>query len=59
MPPNHPRQELMVVNGMMAAVRVDPEEHLASAAADMMQALAQKKCPNDYPLGLNRYDLTS
>ena len=43
MPPNPPRQELMVVHGAMAAVRVDPEEHLASAADDdMVQALAQK-----------------
>ena len=49
----------MAVHGVMAAVRVDPEEHLASATADMMQALAQMKCPKDYPLGLNRYDLTS
>ena len=32
------------------AVRVDPEEHVASAAADdMVQALAQMKCPSDYP----------
>ena len=29
----------MVIHGVMAAVRVDPEEHLASAAADMVQAL--------------------
>ena len=44
-----PRQELMAIHGMMAAVRVDPEEHLASiAAADMVQALAQKKCPGNY-----------
>ena len=47
-------EELMVVCGAMAAVRVDPEEHLASAAADMVQALAQMKCPSDYPLELNR-----
>jgi hypothetical protein len=52
-------EELMAVHGTMAAVRVDPEEHLASAAADMVQALAQMKCPSDYPPGLNRYDLTS
>ena len=52
-------EELMVVHGAMAAVRVDPEKHLASAAADMVQALAQKKCPGDYPLGLNTYDLNS
>ena len=49
----------MAVHGAMADVRVDPEEHLASTAADMVQALAEKKCPNDYPPGLNRYDLTS
>ena len=51
MPPNPP-QELMAVHGAMATVRVDPEEHLA--AADMVQALAQMKCPSDYP-----HDLTS
>ena len=40
----------MVLPGAMAAVRVDPEEHLASAAAaDMVQALAQMKSPSDYP----------
>ena len=50
-----PRQELMAVHGAMAAVRVDPKEHLASAAAaDMVQALAQMKSPSDYPPGLNR-----
>lgn len=50
-----PRQELMVVHGAMAVVHVDPEEHLAcAAAADMVQALAQMKSPSDYPLGLNR-----
>ena len=55
MPANPLCQQLMAVHGAMAAVRVDPEEHLASAAAaDMMQALAQMKCPNDYPPGLNR-----
>ena len=54
MPPNPPRQELMAVHGAMAAVRVDPEEHLTSAAADMVQALAQMKSPSDYPPGLNR-----
>ena len=48
-----PRQELMAVHGVMAAVRVDPEEHLASAAAvHMVQALAQMKCPSDYPQDL-------
>ena len=59
MPPNPHRQELMAVHGAMAAVRVDQEEHLASATADMVQALAQMKCPSDYPPGLNRYDLTN
>ena len=55
MPPNPPCQELMAVHGAMAVVRVDPEEHLASSsAADMVLALAQMKCPNDYPPGLNR-----
>ena len=40
MPPNPP-QELMAVHGAMAVVRVDPEEDLASGAADdMVQALA-------------------
>ena len=62
LPPEHRRaspttyhvevEELMVVHGAMAAVRVDPEKHLASAAADMVQALAQKKCPGDYPQDL-------
>ena len=52
-------EEMMVVHGAMAAVRVDPEEHLASPAADTVQALAKKKCPDDYPPGLNRHDLTS
>ena len=64
LPPKHHRassttyhvevEELMAVHGAMAAVRVDPEEHLASAAADMVQALAQMKSPSDYPPGLNR-----
>ena len=50
-----PRQELIAVHGAMVVVRVDPEEHLASAAAiDMVQALAQMKSPSDYPPGLNR-----
>ena len=49
----------MAVHGVMAAVRVDPEEHLASASADLVHALAQMKCPSDYPPGLTRYDLTS
>ena len=52
MPPNPPRQELMAVHGAMAAVRVDPDEHLASAAVDMVQALAQMKSPSDYPQDL-------
>ena len=48
-------QELMVVHGAMAAVRVDSEEHPASATTDdMVQALARMKSPSDYPLGLNR-----
>ena len=43
----------MVVHGVMAAVRVDPEEHLASAAAaDMVQALAKMKSPSKYPQDL-------
>ena len=46
-------EELMAVHGAMAAVPIDPEEHLASAADDMVQALAQMKCPSDYPPGLN------
>ena len=53
MPRNPPHQELMVVHGVVATVPVDPEEHLASAAAaDMVQALAQMKCPSDYPQDL-------
>ena len=37
----------------MAAVRVDPEEHLASTDDDdMVQALAQMKSPSDYPQDL-------
>ena len=40
----------MAVHGAMAAVRVDPEEHLTSAAADdMVQALAQMKPPATTP----------
>ena len=50
---------MMAVHGTMAVVRVDPKEHLASAVVDMLQALAQKKCPGDYPLGLYMYDLTN
>ena len=42
----------MVVRGAMAAVRVDPEEHLTSVAVDMVQALAQKNCPGGYPQDL-------
>ena len=43
----------MAVHGAMAAVRVDPEEHLASAAAaNMVQALAQMKYPRDNPQDL-------
>ena len=43
-------EELMAVHGTMAVVRVDREEHLASA--DMVQALAQMKSPSDYPQNL-------
>ena len=50
----------MVVHGPVAAVRVDPEEHLASAsAADMVQALAQMKSPSDYPQDFTAKILTS
>ena len=43
----------MAVHGAMATVRVDPEEHLASAATvDMVQALAQKKYPATTPQDL-------
>ena len=43
----------MAVHGVMFAVRVDLEEHLASAAVnDMVQALAQMKSPSDYPQDL-------
>ena len=62
LPPEHRRaspttyhvevEELMVVHGAIAAGHVDPEEHLASATADMVQALAQMKCPSDYPQNL-------
>ena len=49
------KKELMAVHGAMAAVHVDPKEHLASAAVvGMVQALAQMKSPSDYPPGLNR-----
>ena len=59
LPPEHRRanpttyhvevEELMAVAGAMAVVRVDPKEHLASAADDLVQTLAQMKCPSDYP----------
>ena len=39
--------------------RFDPEEQLASAAADVGQALAKMKCPSNYLLGLTKYVLTS
>ena len=52
-------EEPMAVDGTMAVVHVDPKEHLASTAANMVLALAQKKCPGNYPPGHNRYDLTS
>ena len=43
----------MAVHGAMADVRVDPEEHLASAAAThMVQALAQMKSPATTPQDL-------
>ena len=46
-------KQLLAVDDAMAAVRVDPEEHLTSAAAtDMVQALAQMKSPSDYPQDL-------
>ena len=44
----------MAVHGAVATMHVDPKEHLASPTADMVQALAQMKCPSDYPPGLNR-----
>jgi hypothetical protein len=37
----------------------DPEEQLASAAADFGLALAKMKCPNNYLSGLTKYVLTS
>lgn len=51
----------MAVDGAMAVVRVDPEEHIASAPADsdLVQALAQMKCPINYTPGLTKYNLTS
>ena len=42
----------MAVHGAMAAVRVDPEEHLASVTTDMVQALAQMKSPATTPQDL-------
>ena len=39
--------------------RFDPEEQLASAAADFGRALAKMKCPSNYLSGLTKYDLTS
>ena len=38
--------------------RFDPEEQLASAAADFGQALAKMKCPSNYLSGLTKYVLT-
>ena len=56
LPPKHRRtspttyhvevEELMAVDGAMAAMRVNPEEHLAFAAVDLVQDLAQMKCPS-------------
>ena len=37
----------------------DPEEHLASAAADLGRALVHMKCPSNYHSGLTKYELTS
>src|SRR5215216_1929557 len=37
----------------------DPEEQLASAAADFGRALAKIKCPSDYLLELTKYVLTN
>ena len=39
--------------------RFDPEEQLASAAADFGRALAKMKCPSNYLSGLTKYVLTS
>ena len=37
----------------------DPEEQLASAAADFGRALDKMKCPSNYLSGLTKYVLTS
>ena len=39
--------------------RFDPEDELASAAADFGRALAKMKCPSNYLSGLIKYELTS
>ena len=39
--------------------RFDPEEQLASVAADFGRALAKMKCPSNYLSGLIKYVLTS
>ena len=39
--------------------RFDPEEELASAAADFGRALIKMKCPSNYLSGLTKYELTS
>ena len=39
--------------------RFDPEEQLASAAADFGRALDKMKCPSNYLSGLTKYVLTS
>src|SRR3989337_1021644 len=37
----------------------NPEEQLASAAADFGQALAKINCPSNYLSGLTKYEVTS
>ena len=39
--------------------RFDPEEELASTAADFRRALAKMKFPSNYLSGLTKYELTS
>ena len=39
--------------------RFDPEEQIASAAADFGRALAKMKCPSNYLSGLTKYVPTS
>jgi hypothetical protein len=52
-------EELMAVDGTMTVVRVNPEEHLASAANDLGRALAEMNWPSNYPSGFTKYELTS